>query len=535
MSSESLDIAIVGCGYTGTSALHQLAAQYRPNSVTVFEKSGVWGPGYPYAVDESPNYLLNNAANTLGISPDDRTDFLYWLESREDLIENVDPVGHYPRAYFGAYLEQRFQEAVSALRAAGIEVVLVPEEVIRVDEANDESAVLHTDNQSFSANVVILSTGRCPDVTKLPAEALNGSNAVYSTHIPAHNLTALDKHSEIHILGASLSALDVINHVCADNKRGSFYRDENQILQFLPSDVDFKLYLWSRSGRFKKIQSVAPVVPTRTAFTREAISRLAEDGNVSLADLASLVAADVSANGETIHWPTVLKPYENAEDGDDVSAVVESIIQKELEHISRNDQGGDHWLVDFVDDALFVLWDVFAKRALAASAEEKYRKDYETTMLAYLAPCPADTAERVTALIRSGSLRVIRNAIPPVFDAKDECVQLRSKSLTLNAHAVVDATGGVSRIVSDDVQTRLYKHLYATGLAKQYGRDGRKMPGIEVDMTSFRLGSSSSVYLASHFLWGPGLFVSSAFYMATIVQTILQNAFGTETVAFGGR
>ncbi len=84
-------VAVVGCGFTGTSALHQLVETYPVRAVTIFEKTGDFGPGYPYRTSEAPDYLINNTADTMGIVPEDRRAFLRWLEGRPDLAPNPEP------------------------------------------------------------------------------------------------------------------------------------------------------------------------------------------------------------------------------------------------------------------------------------------------------------------------------------------------------------------------------------------------------------------------------------------------------------
>ncbi|WP_444931010.1 FAD/NAD(P)-binding protein [Microbulbifer sp. SSSA002] len=45
-------IAIVGYGFTGTSAFYPLVDQYPVEEITIFESTGDFVPGYPYRTDE---------------------------------------------------------------------------------------------------------------------------------------------------------------------------------------------------------------------------------------------------------------------------------------------------------------------------------------------------------------------------------------------------------------------------------------------------------------------------------------------------
>lgn len=79
-------IAIVGCGFTGTSAFYQIVDGYPVREVTIFESSGEFGPGYPYRSDECPDYLLNNTTDTLGLTPRNRRAFYSWLQSKPEYV-----------------------------------------------------------------------------------------------------------------------------------------------------------------------------------------------------------------------------------------------------------------------------------------------------------------------------------------------------------------------------------------------------------------------------------------------------------------
>lgn len=121
-------IAIVGCGFTGTSAFFQLVDQYPINEITIFETTGEFGLGYPYRVDDSADYLLNNTNDTLCLVPSNRRAFLSWLETKPAFAGKIDPRGHLPRAVFGMFLTDAFEAARVSAAVKGIKVTLVPHE-----------------------------------------------------------------------------------------------------------------------------------------------------------------------------------------------------------------------------------------------------------------------------------------------------------------------------------------------------------------------------------------------------------------------
>ena len=95
-------VALIGCGFTGTSAFYQLVDKYPVEEITIFEKSGIYGPGYPYRNDECKDYLLNNTNDTLCLTPDNKRTFLNWLRTRSNLApEDIEERGNRPRIYYG--------------------------------------------------------------------------------------------------------------------------------------------------------------------------------------------------------------------------------------------------------------------------------------------------------------------------------------------------------------------------------------------------------------------------------------------------
>src|SRR5579859_2747243 len=97
-------VALVGCGFTGTSAFFQLVDGYPVREITIFEKSGRFGPGYPYRPDECRDYLVNNTTDTMCLIPSNRRAFVEWLKMRGGSTVRLDEQGHVSRALFGDFL-----------------------------------------------------------------------------------------------------------------------------------------------------------------------------------------------------------------------------------------------------------------------------------------------------------------------------------------------------------------------------------------------------------------------------------------------
>ena len=117
-------VALIGCGFTGTSAFYQLVDKYPVKEITIFEASGIYGPGYPYRSDECKDYLLNNTTDTLCLTPDNKHAFLNWMKTRPDLETEIDERGNLPRVYYGYFLEDVFKSSLTGAAIKNIKINL---------------------------------------------------------------------------------------------------------------------------------------------------------------------------------------------------------------------------------------------------------------------------------------------------------------------------------------------------------------------------------------------------------------------------
>ncbi|MBT6329414.1 MAG: FAD/NAD(P)-binding protein, partial [Kordiimonadaceae bacterium] len=161
-------VALIGCGFTGTSAFYQLVDKYPVNEITIFEKSGEFGPGLPYRADECEDYLLNNTNDTLCLTPDNKRAFLNWLRSSPTLPEGVEMPeiierGNLPRTFYGYFLEDVFKSTIISAAVKNIKVNLITSEVTKITEENG-SVTINWQDGGTNVDKVILTTGHCPNI-----------------------------------------------------------------------------------------------------------------------------------------------------------------------------------------------------------------------------------------------------------------------------------------------------------------------------------------------------------------------------------
>lgn len=525
-------IAIVGCGYTGTSAFHQLVGKYPVREITIFERSADFGPGYPYRLSETPDYLINNTADTMGIVPGNRRAFVEWLATRPDLVADLDETGHYPRAFFGVFLKEIFDATLKEAADRNVAVRLVPHEVVDVVEAADGRVVLSHEGGAVEADAAILATGRCPDIDAYGTPGKGSRARYYPTHIPGDVLDDIPLDATCHVLGASLSAYDVVNRLFSPETGCRFAPMPGGGLDFVANGNGRRIILCSRSGRLKKMQSRSPAKQSRTQFTRKTIRELADRGEFTLERIAALVRHDVEQASDTvgagIDWRAVFSPYAGCRTAGKVDRRAADILAREIEAARSGPDSTANYLVEYLTGAELALWEVFAVDSLSLEDELRYRQRFETTMLSYAAPCPIETAERVLALMKAGRLSIRRGVSGVGFNAADDCYDIHTEAGMEKAAILINTTGSVDRRVNSDRQDALYARMRESGLIRAYVKGGREMGGIAVDMRSFRAKGARNIYVASQFLWGPGFFVSSARMMATIAGWILESIFAPD-------
>ena len=511
-------VAIVGCGFTGTTAVHQLVLNYPVRKITVYETDGIFGPGLPYRPDESRHYLINNTNDTMCLDPSDRRAFLIWLQGHPEYSPELDAKGHMPRSVYGAFLQHAIASARSTAHEKGIDVELIAEECLDIEDQGTDGVILTSDAGPLRADMAILASGRCPDIDVFGLEPTTGGR-YFPTHMPGSKLDELPLDATVHVLGASLSAYDVVNQLFSPESCCEFVDDGSDRLRFVANGNNREVVLCSRSGRLKKTQSRNPLEFHREHFTADGIAALATR-KTTIEQVFELMSKDLEQNGVMLDLDSILNPYADCQSGCAITATA-------MEHLAADIDagiGGTNFVVDYLDQAQFDLWMLFAEHKLSAPEEARYRSMFESALLTYAAPCPISTAQKILALIEGGRLRVVKGL--QSVRGSDNGYELMHEFGTEAADCVVNATGVVDRDVASQRQGILIRNLYRRALLRPYAPDGRAAAGADVDMRTFRCTGSRNIYAANMFLWGPGFFTSAAITMATVVRRLLDAAFG---------
>lgn len=228
MTTEGLalpSVAIVGAGFSGTmTAIHLLRAG--GTRVTLFERSGSFGPGLAYST-RSGAHLLNVPAGRMSALPDVADDFLRWGLAQ----------GHHwaggtfaPRREYGKYL----QDALNAAEALGKGTLeRVSGEVVACRHAASEAgagvevswkrnaADASVTSRVFTSAVLALGNFAPPCVhpglAGLPAEAY--ANDPWAPGA----LDGLDPTGPVLLVGTGLTMLDVVLSLVERGHRGTMH------------------------------------------------------------------------------------------------------------------------------------------------------------------------------------------------------------------------------------------------------------------------------------------------------------------------
>ena len=518
-----MHIAIVGCGFSGTSAFFQLVERYPVRSITIFEASGRFGPGYAYQPDECTDYLINNTTDTMCLLPGNRRAFIEWLQHHPEHATQADPKGHLPRTVYGAFLLDVMRSTLTSAAVKGIRVNCIAAEVTQLREPDGGGVELGWAQGSVRADAALLTTGRCPDLQAFPAPPVGCALRYIATHIATDAFTDLPLDASCHVLGTSLSAYDVVNRLFSPGTGCRFEPDATGALNFVPGPNARHVVLGSRSGRLKKMQSLKPMALRRQHFVPARFEELARAGRLTMTTLLELIQAEACAHQIDVDWPAVMDPYRQCTTADEVTRRAGELLAADIEAAKSGE--GRNFLVDLAGNAQVDLWDSFARQWLPAAQEHHYRAKVETALLSFAAPCPVPTAQRLLALHRAGRLQVRRGIGTVTLDHSATHYRVPHADGVDRANVLINTTGSVDRWVRSGGQSALVAGLREAGLLRAYSRDGVELQGADVDMANFRARGSRNVYIANMFLWGPGFFTSSAFMMAAVVERLLAQLF----------
>jgi uncharacterized NAD(P)/FAD-binding protein YdhS len=412
-----LTFAIIGCGLTGTSAFCQFIRNLRERAgrrplgyagirIAVVEKQRLFGPGFPYS-DEfvMPCHMTNTCAEEMGIEPDDPRGFKEWAESASGRPASgytvfpranefkAESSTYYPRAVMGEYLRARFMESVETAQGLGCSVSLYLRcEVLEAAEKGKKLTLRIKELEGgeiffLEADHVLLATGHW----------FNPSNDTryFSSPWPARALLeGIPRGASVAVLGSSLSAVDAVLTLTSE---GEFFRAPSGELEYRCPSPPRKIALCSRKGILPKVRGKMGGYKNRFLTLGNVQPLLKNRGEEpALEGLFRLLRLDLEAvYGHPIPLSEVmnpsLPPIEN--------------LERDLKKAEEGDgpQGELLW-----QTVLHQSFSMAREAYLHLPADDKMRfeKQHSTLFFSYAAPMPPVVAEKLLALLKSGTVQV---------------------------------------------------------------------------------------------------------------------------------
>jgi uncharacterized NAD(P)/FAD-binding protein YdhS len=398
MTIESTGPVIVqiGRGPTGTAlARHLLPALPAGARYLVIDRDPA-ATRLAFGTPE-PTHLLNTRAGRSSLNRDDPDEFQRWLIARSA----PDPAPEFPpRALYGRYVREVFDQAVRAAEAAGVVVELVSDNAVRIVRDGARTQVHCASGRVLDADRVVTCLGMMAASEPYPELADHPSYFAHPWPLPP-----LPKGATIAVIGTRLTAIDVYLTLAARWHTGP-------------------VLLASRSGRLPRIRGAetAAAVPHLQRCMQLAVAA----GTLSLVDFGRALVADVEAASATPpDWERILA------DG----PTTQGMLAADLAEVDTGVKRGWQQVLNAAGPLCARAWQLLTDRDRAEVLAK-----WLTPILVHGAPMPPPTARRVLAGMDSGRLRVLAGlrSVGPL----GKKFELVTKHGRHEVHVVVNATGG---------------------------------------------------------------------------------------------
>ncbi|MBB5934331.1 FAD/NAD(P)-binding protein [Streptomyces zagrosensis] len=506
---------IIGTGFAGTCALWHVVQRLTdprrtlslgPSAITIVtvERGPVNGPGYPYAKGNVQlPHRCNNEAGTMGIHGNDFVDWLF--ESKPRLIKDdpelvlethpgidlgdwqPDDGEFYPRALFGRYLEERFQETVKRARTHGIDVQqYVGHDAIDGYPTEQGFAVCLRDlktGRQFTVDGfdrVLLSTGHWQSKA---TDALSGHGGYIASPYPPDAMQAAvaehiqsrcarDERPRVFVQGMGPSGIDAIMTLCG---AGEFtYTHDGHIASYQPAvragDEPLSIVAGSRCGFFSPVRGpLAPYEPHYLTEDQLAEIRRDHQGHLKIERILELLDKDLCrATAGAAGWNDMQNPrYHCAKDK----------LTSDLQ---------DSYTGNLIHTIALKARRMRFYSRLAPSDKATYDRFLDTHFIRTAVPMPAANAEKLLALMDAGILTTVRQGYdaPRIAVGEDGGFRITYQGdeggrATMRADCVVRASAQDFRM--ENHPSPLVQSLLGRGEIVPHAEEGYATGGIALD------------------------------------------------------
>lgn len=473
--------AIIGGGLTGTAMLCQFVDKLKQAivhhtvdastiAIQIFEKQDTFGPGFPHSdKNVMPFHITNMCAEDMGIRLGDPTDFQNWMRTQrkrltrlfpdlKDALRNQTDCNHYPRAFMGEYLKEKFIKACQNARDLGLEVVLHSLcEVTDLEETNDKIRLTVKRLKSGSifsclADRVLLATGHW-------FETEPKDNYFFSPWPAKILLKRIPEGENVAVIGTSLSAIEVVLTLTSD---GLFIRNDAGERVYVPPDRPRRFALYSRKGLMPKVRGKMGGYQNKFLTKKNVENLIAQNqGHLSLTSVFQLLDSELeAAYGHKVNWQEITNP---------TGAPVDRMYGY-IEDAKKGDgPDGDQMWQTILCQSLDFVRKIYL--SLSLKEREYFDKEYTSIFFTHAASQPIINAEKMAALMKADIVNVYRLGNSYKLGKNDsgggyEFIYRDYKGhLKRNAYRyVIDARGQDRSILTDS--SVLTKNLIGKGIVQ---------------------------------------------------------------------
>lgn len=211
-------VLVVGAGFSGVAVTLQLMRRCGPETTLILvNESGLMARGLAYGT-HSAVHMLNVPAGNMSADPDDPDAFLRFCRTR---LPDVSGSSFVLRRVYGDYLESLLEACEQAAGGPRLQRLVGRVASVRPGAGSRAVRVTLEDGRLLQVDDVVLAFGHFPPRNPLsPADAASAAEAVVGDPWRPGALEAIAPDAPVLLIGAGLTAMDVVLALQRQQHRG---------------------------------------------------------------------------------------------------------------------------------------------------------------------------------------------------------------------------------------------------------------------------------------------------------------------------
>lgn len=472
------NIVIVGGGATCISFIYSFIKNKKhlsTKTITIVEKSEVFGPGNAYMDDLASN-ILNTKAEFITVIDDKPGDFYQWLTLNKDKWSQKFPSlevskhSYAPRALFGLYMRDTFDSVCEIASDAGITINKLNNEVINVQEQKNGSMQVYLKSgEILGADKVILACG----TQNRSQRGLPKTQAIINNPYPTAKLKhEINSNDDVAIIGARLSAIDTVITLIESGHKG-------------------KITIFSRSGYFPYVRG------SQGRYKNQFLNKEYIEKNFDLLTLEDLVA--LYKLEEFNYYKSdpehKLEPLPIMSGRvDDLSSFIDSEIKKSIYPRA--------WQAILYDtnSCIEFIWS-----KLTEKDKKRFFNDFYAEAVSLRVSIPKENAEKILSYLETKQLsfEIGNQEITPLIDS----VNVHTTMFNGNFDKVIYAVGSPRKV--NEMDSDLLNNMILNGVVKEHPYGGLVVEDSSYGVINRHGDVSTSVYAVGEITSGQFIFTSA--------------------------